>query len=213
MSQAAPHQPRCEAFEVLNDETKKDVERVVPMYQKAWSLLDPDARGFIPSSQLERLVRSLPGPFGVPFPHPTGGSDHADEVQACYKELTLKSEFVRSNLPAGDASFSEVLFLLIMFRRIETGEMKGRQYTREVKHLQAALLIHSRLRIYLSRIRIKLKRKRAELMAERELLSPSKGAGWGDAVATREEERKALPVALSGPSGQPGFEVADEVML
>ena len=25
----------CEAFEVLNDDTKKDVERVVPMYQKA----------------------------------------------------------------------------------------------------------------------------------------------------------------------------------
>jgi uncharacterized membrane protein (DUF485 family) len=197
----------CEAFEVLNDETKKDVERLVPVYQKAWSHLDPNARGAIARSQVERLVRSLPAPFGVPFPVERG----QDEIKACYKELAIRSEFVRSNLPEGDANFNEVLFLLIMYRRIETGKMKGRQYTRELRYLHASMLVHARLRIFLSRTRMKLKKKRNEEMAAREAASPAKGAGWGSAIAGREVER--LTVALGGPTGQPGFEVADEVML
>jgi hypothetical protein len=77
----------CEAFEVLNDDTKKDLERVVPVYQKAWSQFDPDARGTVARSQLEYLIRSLPAPFGVPFP---ADGDQYD-TQACYKELAFRS--------------------------------------------------------------------------------------------------------------------------
>ena len=200
----------CEAFEVLNDDTKKDFERVVPIYQKAWSQFDPDARGTVAHSKMEYLIRSLPAPFGVPFP--LDGDQY--DTQACYKELAFRSEFVKSNLPEGDADFNEVLFLLILYRRIESGDIKGRQYTRELKFLHASMAIQAQLKVYLSRIRLRVKRKKIEEKAIRDTTLSAKSADWGSAIADRAVERSAASTAtLGGPNGQPTFDVADEVML
>jgi len=201
----------CEAFEVLNDDTKKDMERVVGSYRRAWSQIDPDASGVIPDDKLERLVRSIPAPFGAPFPH--FGSDQS-EVRKFYKTLALKCAYVRLNLPdITKVTFNDTLFLLIMLYRIQNNELRSEAHVQGVQQLQASVLIHSRLKVILAKTRIRMKKKEVEDLAARVSASGApKGGAFGSGfkrVVIEEDEPKkatapATPVKAAAAAPPPG---------
>lgn len=140
-----------ESFEVLNDSSKRAIERNLPLYQYEWSAFDPGASGFINPSQITRLIEQLPAPFGATLP--------AVVNSARYKQSSLKAEFVRMNLTKSHvAPFSEVFLYLVIYHRIEVGEMKGKMWVRELKHLQALVKIVTSIKLWVARSRAKKKR-------------------------------------------------------
>ncbi|CAM9466124.1 unnamed protein product, partial [Phaeothamnion confervicola] len=54
-----------EAFEVLNAEERKDLERLIPKFRSIWSRFDPRADGSIPAIQLHAFLMALPQPLGA----------------------------------------------------------------------------------------------------------------------------------------------------
>jgi len=142
----------CESFEVLSNETKKLVERSLPLFKEAWSFFDKNATGFAPEDNLEDLLKRIPEPFGVTFP-PT----YDEQVTTAQRQiLHQKLAFVRNNLTLsndGRMNFNEVMFLLVMYHTIETGELKSRTYVRSMMKLKAKLVIESELTAWVNRYR------------------------------------------------------------
>ena len=125
--------------------------RSAPQYTEAWSMVDPEATGEIPPQSIERLLRTLPAPFGMPFPD-TGD---AEEIRTFYKALPVKCEFIRAHLTDGKASFHEVYFLLVCLYSFDAGSVTIKQYTRELNELNVSILLTSRARIWIAKARTK----------------------------------------------------------
>jgi len=182
----------CEAFEVLSDDTKKAMLRAAPAYAQAWSMIDPDATGEIPASAIERLVRTLPEPFGIAFPV----FGDAEAVKLFYRKLPVKCEFIRGHLTDGRATFHEVYFLLVCLFSFDNKSVNIKQYSRELNELAASIIITSRCKLWLARIRVKLKKQKMKDREGKEVDKESFGSPKGNlapAIRSPTPERNVDP--------------------
>ena len=117
-----------ESFEIMRSDTKIQIERFIPAFQRAWSVHDPEGVGSIPIEMVGKLMEVLPGPIGaVGIPR---RRDHRE-----YKLVQFKTAFVLDNLSdfvSGHASFNAVLFLLFVLHCIDVDELRGHRYNTSV---------------------------------------------------------------------------------
>jgi len=95
---------------MLTVESYKKTEQMLPEFQLQWSILDPDARGFLVDTiELELLLQRLPVPFGI------GASQRAS--------LRTKVEWICGEKNF-DYSFKSVLSGIVKIGLYELGEVQ-----------------------------------------------------------------------------------------
>jgi hypothetical protein len=153
----------CEAFEVLSEDNRKRVEKLLPIFQRCWAKLDPHGKGIINASEIESLIRSLPEPFGVSYP------ENAASWQASYRKVRAKADFLRmqqlghtgSDIKTDETvAFTGVMSGIIAVWLNEVGEIKMKGVQEQVQLLSASFLITTRAKAWAERTRKKIIEKR-----------------------------------------------------
>ena len=178
----------CESFEVLSNETKKRVERSLPLFKEAWAFFDKNASGFAHEDKLEDLLKRIPEPFGVTIP-----LFYDTQVTTARRQLLLqKLSFLRHNLTPnkdGYMNFHEVMFLLVAYHTIEIGELKSRIFVRSMMKLKAKIVIESELRAWVNRHRATKHERKSKPTNGK--LAPDEGPGVNAVFVLEEKEEHA----------------------
>jgi len=157
----------CEAFEVLSEDNRKRVEKLLPKFQECWSKLDPGATGYIKASEVETLIRLVPEPFGVSYP------ENAEHWQRSYRKVRAKADFLRMQqlghtgadvLKDETVNFTGVMSGMIAVWLNEVGEIKMKGVQEQVQLLAASFLITARAKAWVERTRHHILQKKVDNM-------------------------------------------------
>jgi hypothetical protein len=168
----------CEAFDVLSESNRRTVEKLLPIFKKAWATYDPHAlgrlclqplltdrksglglmpggefiAGFGPKEALEAFVRRVPAPLGVALPNGQPSASRTTEAR-----VRAKLNFLHAR-PGFEYGFQEVLLGLAALWLTEEEQVKVPGVDEQLERLAASIMIATHLKRLATRMQARRKR-------------------------------------------------------